>query len=381
MKQLLVYYYRVVHCEGGHFTWAKPDQVPPRDIIRPTKTQTQAIDEIMAALAVEDEAEAELALKHAIRRLYLAMICHTVSSVPFKSPVLSFCAMLGRKLVIFDYACFHKQDDEDQIPVFLARMCKKFFQQLAETPFGHILQWRLYLFKILHLVLSEYQKAHSLLWDELLFGGKGLIPMESWRLKDDLDMEEFGGSWLSHPSNSEFLDGAKLALFRRIQGNPQLRAMFLTTAADGSVALCPKAMKIYEAHAQDFLGSGLILCHVPLGPPLRVSELLSEKLVMIYVQYHKGQQQSGVYKDNIRFLPKAIGDLLLMYIAYVIPLRQMFLRQQTPGALISPYLWSKLDGTVWADDTLAACLAKACTRAQVPWFKTAQWRQFAASIM
>ncbi|KFY31542.1 hypothetical protein V493_01014 [Pseudogymnoascus sp. VKM F-4281 (FW-2241)] len=374
---LLVYYYRVVHCEGGHFTRAKPDQVLPRDIIRPTKTQTQAMDEIMAALAVEDEAEAELALKHAIRRLYLAMICHTVGSVPFKSPVLSFCAMLGRKvrgkgqglweepgnfnshlsaltwvaqLVIFDYACFHEQDNEDQIPIFLARMCKKFFQQLAETPFGHILQWRLYLFK---LVLSEYQKAHSLLWDELLFGGEGLVPMESWRLKDDLDLEDFGGSWLSHPSNSEFLDGAELALFRRIQGNAKLRAMFLTTAADGSVILCPKAMKIYEAHAQGLLGSGLILCHVLLGPPLRASELLSvmwrntarqrhmliwEKLLMIYVQYHKGQQQSGVYKDNIQFLPKAVGDLLLMYIAYVIPLRQMFLRQQTPGALISPYL-------------------------------------------
>ena len=137
--------------------------------------------------------------------------------------------------------------------------------------------------------------------------------------------------------------------------------MFLTTAADRSVALCPKAMKIYEAHAQDFLKPVLVLAHVAPGPPLRASELLSvmwrntaqqrhmlmwEKLVMLYVQYHKGQQQSGVYKDNIRFLPKAIGDLLLMYIAYVIPLQQMFLRQQTPGALISPYLWSKLDRTV-----------------------------------
>ena len=50
--------------------------------------------------------------------------------------------------------------------------------------------------------------------------------MESWRLKDDLDLEDFGGSWLSHPSNSEFLEGAELALFRRIQGNAELRAMF-----------------------------------------------------------------------------------------------------------------------------------------------------------
>lgn len=108
----------------------------------------------MEALALEDEEEAELALKHTIRRLYLALICQTVGSVPFKSPVLSFCAMLSRKvrgkgrglweesgnfnshllaltwtaqLVLFDYACFQEQDDEDQIPVFLAKICKKFF--------------------------------------------------------------------------------------------------------------------------------------------------------------------------------------------------------------------------------------------------------------
>ena len=67
---------------------------------------------------------------------------------------------------------------------------------------------------------------------------------------------------------------------------------------------------------------------------------------MIYTQYYKGQQQSGAYKDNIRFLLKAIGDLLLTYVAYVLPLRQLFFRQQKPGALISPYLWAKLDGTV-----------------------------------
>ena len=101
---------------------------------------------------------------------------------------------------------------------------------------------------------------------------------------------------------------------------------------------------------------------------------------MIYTQYHKGQQQSGAYKDNIRFIPKAIGDLLLSYIAYILPLRQLFLRQQKPGALISPYLWAKLDGIVWADGTLSAYLTKACARAKVPRLYTSNWRQFAASI-
>ena len=56
------------------------------------------MDEIIDALALEDQDEAELALKHAIRRLYLALICYTVGSVPFKSPVLSFYAMLSRKV-------------------------------------------------------------------------------------------------------------------------------------------------------------------------------------------------------------------------------------------------------------------------------------------
>ena len=105
-----------------------------------------------------------------------------------------------------------------------------------------------------------------------------------------------------------------------------------------------------------------------------------EKQVMIYTQYHKGQQQSGLYKDNIRFLPKAIGDLLLDYLAYVLPLRQMFLRHQTPNALISPYLWAKLDGTVWTDGTLSACLSRACARGKVPRLHTANWRQISASI-
>jgi hypothetical protein len=44
---------------------------------------------------------------------------------------------------------------------------------------------------------------------------------------------------------------------------------------------------------------------------------------MIYTQYHKGQQQSGAYKDNIRFLPKEIGNLLLAIIGLVNPLRQL----------------------------------------------------------
>jgi hypothetical protein len=101
---------------------------------------------------------------------------------------------------------------------------------------------------------------------------------------------------------------------------------------------------------------------------------------MIHVRYSKSQEQTGVERDNIRFLPPAIGNLLLTYLAFVLPLRQAFLRQSKPGALLSPYLWSKLGGEVWRDGMVSSCLRRACVRAEVPQFQVAWWRQVAASI-
>ena len=91
-KQPLVYYYRVVYRKNGHFSRTSPDQKLPEDVIQPTAQQTQAMGKIMKAVESQDE----LSLKHAIRRFYMALICHIVGSVPFKSPVLSFAAMLSR---------------------------------------------------------------------------------------------------------------------------------------------------------------------------------------------------------------------------------------------------------------------------------------------
>ena len=40
----------------------------------------------------------DIALKHFLRRFFLALICHVVRSVPFQSPILSFCAILDRSV-------------------------------------------------------------------------------------------------------------------------------------------------------------------------------------------------------------------------------------------------------------------------------------------
>ncbi|KAJ3464901.1 hypothetical protein MRS44_009687 [Fusarium solani] len=430
MKQLLVYYYRVVFCEDGHFTRENEDQVLPRDVIEPTPQQQRAMEGIIDALREQDEMakeksadkedddERDAELKHAIRNFYVSLICQTVGSRPFRSAVLSFCAMLSRKkaftrreanddeqrkrcvwnepgnfnsnlsaltwtaqLILFDFVCFHKQDDEDGYPNCWRRCAKTSRTAFAKNQArwsldGQTIDYmgtKLHMEQVSQLVVSEFRQAHSLLYDELLFGANDIAPIEAWRLQDDLDLDDYGGSWLTDERNAEILKGTQDALLRQIEHRAELRGVYVRTDQAGGLSLCPKAMACYEAHVQEFLKRMVTLIHVPPAPPLRAPELLSvtytntgrrrciliwEKIVIVYVRYHKSQEQVGAETENIRFLPRAIRDLLLTYLALVPPLRQVFLRQRKPGALLSP----------------------AYARAEVPQFQVAWWRQAAASI-
>ncbi|GJN87055.1 hypothetical protein PLIIFM63780_010637 [Purpureocillium lilacinum] len=115
-----------------------------------------------------------------------------------------------------------------------------------------------------------------------------------------------------------------------------------------------KAIALYEATVDSFLTALASPFHMANGQPLRESELFSitwrntqrhrsiglkHGRVMVHVTYHKGQQQTGRYKDNIRFLHPAMGDMLIDYIVYVLPLRLAFARHSSPKAVMSPYLW------------------------------------------
>ncbi|WKT54448.1 Protein of unknown function DUF3505 [Fusarium oxysporum f. sp. vasinfectum] len=187
-----------------------------------------------------------------------------------------------------------------------SRADRKYFQQIAETPFGHVLQWRLYLFaasrtsltkhqarwsldgemvdymgtklhmeQVIQLVESEFRQAYLLLYDELLFGMRDITLIEAWRLHDDLDIDDYGASWLTDERNREILAGTHDALLRQIEGRADLRQVFVRLDPNGGVRLCPKAIAIYKAHIQEFLKRILAPISVPSGPPLRSPELLS----------------------------------------------------------------------------------------------------------
>lgn len=304
--------------------------------------------------------------------------------------------------------------------------CERFLQPETETPMGEILGWRLLLFAVskevvgshqaewdpeekiltygdidLHmdqvpqLLLSEFTQARHFLYNELMFAVQTLPRIQAWALKDNLDTDAFGWFWGQHRENADLVKGSATSLLTSIKAMKSLRDSFLETADDGTKTWRAKAIDQYEATVEEFLKRLLVLVHMASGQPLRESELFSvtwyntqrrrnvyvkHGLVMLYTTYHKGQQQTGKLKDNIRFLPTAIGDLLLDYITWVVPLRQIFLRQSAPHAVISPYLWWK-NGTVWADNRLTQCMKQACVRASTPRIGIAIWRQMTVTIV
>ena len=444
-KQFLTYCYRVAY-RGSHFTTADDDQRTPESCIQLTDGQENAWEAAFQSAVKQDR----LALRNAMSDLSMALVCHEFGGNRYSSPLLSFCAMLSVKphikswkepgnynsclsgviwvaqLIIFHAsACLEKAELGDTLER-IEQYCGKFLKQDTETPMGEILGWRLLLFTVskevvgphqvqwdvdekvltyrdvdLHmdhvprLLLSDFQQAQHLLYDELMFGAQNLPRMRAWALKDNLDADAFGWFFGQHRENVKLVKPLARSLLTVIQDSKPLRDSFLDATADGAKVWRGKAIERYEGVANEFLKRLLVLIHMGSGQPLRESELFSvtwrntqrrrnvylkHGLVMLHTTYHKGQQQTGKFKDNIRFLPAPVGDLLLDYLVVVIPLLQVFLRRSAPHAIISPYLWWQ-DGKVWADNRLTRCMEQACSRASIPRLHIANWRQMTVNIV
>ena len=232
------------------------------------------------------------------------------------------------------------------------------------------------------LLASEYQDCHRLLYDDLMMSQKTIGHMHSWALRDGPNVDTIDWNFTQHRDNANLLKGADTALLSAIDRSEQLSHVFLSVDARARNGFVWRetALAGYEATVQQFLQRLCVLIHVSGGQPVRESEFfemtwrntqrrrsitIRHDRVMVHVKFHKGQQQTGRYKENVRFLAHPVGELLLDYLVYVMPLRQTFLRQNSPKALLAPFLWEK-DGKVWAEGQLSRCLEEASTRACIP---------------
>ena len=332
------------------------------------------------------------------------------------------------QLLIFYDSALKEQQGCGKTLKLVKTYCDDYLQQTVETPMGEILRWRLLLFRVSgtsigtheaswdeseqvltyentelrmdqipSLLESEYQGCSQLLYDELMLGLKSLRRIQPRILKDGVNVDTVGWNFTRHRDNSNVLKGSDSALLVNIKQSEQLCRIFLVENSQSSVgwAWRESAMAGYEATVQELLKRLSVLIHISGGQPVRESEFFSMTYrntqrrrsiiirldrIMVHVQYHKGQQQTGNYKDNVRFLAHPVAELLLNYIVYVLPLRERFLRQTSPGSLLSPYLWEK-DGKVWPEGRLSRYLEEASARACVPRLHVSNWRQISVAIV
>lgn len=340
---------------------------------------------------------------------------------------LSAIIWVVQLLIFYDSARKERQGHGETLPLVKQR-CEECLQQTTDTPMGEILRWRLLLFKIsstsvgthqatwdeqeevlqyegveLHmndiptLLMSEYGECRRLLYEDLMFSSNGVRHIHTWDLKDNMDVQTVGWNFSRHRDNAELVRGTEQTLLSCIEKSTHLCKLFLVQADGdlGGLTWRESAAASYEATVQEFLKRLLVLFHIESGTPLREGELFSVTWrntqrnrsiyihlgrLMVHTTYDKLQQQRGTFRDNVRFLSHPVADLLLDYLVYVIPLRQVFARHSSPGAILSPYLWAK-DDKVWPDNKLTRCLENASDRAEIPRLHIANWRQMTVAIV
>lgn len=290
------YFSRVVAPNEYHFSAVAKDDDDiqrPEDVIEATDEQLaiwrdiyQIAQQRRTSPDKEDKEEGDedgKELKERLLELWTLLICHTTGARRYKSPLLSFCAMLSIKpstngwmepgnfnsslsaiiwivqLLVFYDSALKEQQGYGKMLELVRSYCDQYLQQTVETPMGEILRWRLLLFKVSgasvstreaswdeseevltyedtelrmdqipSLLASEYQGCCQLLYDDLMLGLKSLRRMSPRFLKDGVNVETVGWNFTQHRDNATTLGSTGSALTKAIERSDQLSRIFLT---------------------------------------------------------------------------------------------------------------------------------------------------------
>jgi superfamily II DNA helicase RecQ len=336
-KQSLVYFDRVAVGRDYHFSASATSEEGgrPEDVIELTDEQRVTWCSIrrLARQRVEsDESDAENGLEDQLLRMWMLLIRQETGARRYRSPLLSFCAMLSispttlcwmepgdfnshlsamvwvvQLLIFYDSACREHQGEDSTIRL-VKHTCEKYLQQTNETPMGEILRWRLLLFRtskdtvktrqatwdeseqvvsyedtelhmdqIPRLLVSEYDECRRLLDEDLMFGSKEIRHIHAWELKDNVDVRAVDWNFSQHRDNERLLRGSDRALLAAIERSPHLCRTFLVEGGGISQSLGwrESALASYEATAQEYLNRLSTLIHMSAGTPVREPEFMS----------------------------------------------------------------------------------------------------------
>ena len=206
--------------------------------------------------------------------------------------------------------------------------------------------------KLRDFVGGLIDSAEDLMCEELLFQAdhSRVRGMDLTSLIDDMNESQAGYSFLSEKSNK--LLGGRARMMARLRASSAWEDM-VSVETEG-IQFSRKAIANYRKKAETFLEQLLILIHITGGQPARGTEItvlrhmnaqqnmrniyVQDGRVMLVTRYHKAQALTGQLRVIPRFLPTRVGQLLVAYLADVLPFLQLLDVAPSSKALRS-FLW------------------------------------------
>lgn len=211
--------------------------------------------------------------------------------------------------------------------------------------------------EMMHAVVGE---ARELLAELTMVGehGTGMLPTIEWeRFEDDNSEDQVGYSFLQDRRNT-WLEKGKEWAFAQMARSTTLQMAWISSDKTQSHPYKRKAVRQYGKAVERFREKLWLLMHIVSGQPARTPELLniryrntsnggarnifvSKGQICFVTAYHKNFQQSGQAKIIHRFMPRAVGALLVWYLWLVLPFWQQVQGMVKGADQPSAFLWSE----------------------------------------
>ena len=220
-------------------------------------------------------------------------------------------------------------------------------------------------------------------------------------LRDDTSCAQNGASRASQ--NPQVVEHLQAQIIKRFltaayseDGATRLGQIFIP----GTEKISPTARFKFEESRVLFLEYLLLLMHITGGGPPRGTEMSTLQFANSHIRhrnvfflagellfvtsYHKGQSRYGTQRYIPRFLPPAVGRLLLAYLLYLVPFESVYLAQLYAWPPLSversQMLWSS-GMRIWDTERLTKVLTRECGPAFGMHITTAGWRHISTAMM
>ncbi|KAI4192651.1 MAG: hypothetical protein LQ350_008599 [Teloschistes chrysophthalmus] len=247
---------------------------------------------------------------------------------------------------------------------------------------------------MIHGLVAQAQKllCHEL----LMLPSEEQPPRIPWSsLRDNPVNQEKGWNFIQDERNPWPVDGDTW-LWNRVGRDRRLQQRFIQPG--GELRWQYMAIKQYLGLAGRFLEKLLVLCHLTGGQPARAPEILSirqcntrygdsrdlfieDRMVVLITRYHKGYAISGSVKVIHRYLPRAVGELMIWYLWLFQPfhrrIRMVVWDDKEESALIWP---GQGPSRPWTSLRMSRALQDASQAGIGVKFGLQVWRQLAIGI-